>query len=177
MQNEEKGRRLPSPQPGSFGAAIHNSYMLGFWLGFISILFKLLNMDLAPSGPGYFFAALGVQSVGWAKFWANIFCVVAALPVSRASVEYCHLTGRNFVEDRIGFAKAGGQDIGFFSGLISIVVLIAIFSIVVPSWLSAWFRVPLIIVLSTMLGNKLSAFCARRVFTVLFGSNPIEFKM
>jgi len=128
--------------------------------------------DLAESRSGYFLLALGLSSVGWVKFWAFILFLVAITnPVSQAALEYYRVTGRTFVEDRIGFAKAGGQDIGTFAGLVSTTLFVVIFARVVPAFVMSWVRIPLLVMSSIVLGSWLARILSRQAFSVLFGNS------
>jgi hypothetical protein len=167
-----RGRALPPAQPGSFGAAVLNSYMWGFWLGVIYWLAGWFKADMAAGGSGYFFTALGISSTGWAKFWAVVLFLVATNTTSPAAIEYQRFTGRNFLQDRIGFAKAGGQDIGTMAGLVSTMFFLALFARIVPAFVFCWIRIPLLIVFSVLVGNWLARVLSRRAFTVLFGGSP-----
>ncbi len=171
MMNARRGRELPAPQPGTFGSAAMNSYMWGFWFGIGSFLSSWLSADLARGQSGHFLVALGLGSIGWAKFWTFILFLVSINPISQAVREYHRVTGRGFIEDRIGFAKAGGQDIGTFAGLVSTTSCVLIFAQILPTWVVSWVRVPLIIVSSLILGKWLARVLSRRAFAVLFGDS------
>jgi hypothetical protein len=170
--NARRGKGLPPSEPGSFGAALANSYMWGFWLGVCNFLNAGLTADLAGGRSGYLLLALGLSSVGWAKFWALILFLVATGSTSGALREYYTFTGRTFLEDRIGFAKAGGQDIAIFAGLASTTLFVVVFARLVPANVISWIRIPLLITSSLLLGNWLTRILSRRVFSVLFGKVP-----
>src|SRR5437879_5389459 len=136
--NAWRGKGLPQPEPGSFGAALANSYMWGFWFGVLSFLNTWVTADLAKGQSGHFLVALGISSVGWAKFWAFMLLLVATGSTPGAAREYYALTGRTFVGDRIGFAKAGGQDIGIFGGLAATTLFVVVFARLVPAQVISW---------------------------------------
>jgi len=169
--SEGRGRGLPPPEPGRFGAAPLNSYMWGFWMGILYWLVAWLKADMAQ-GSRYFLAALGINSVGWGWFWAVILLLMSINPTSEAVGEYYLFTGRTFVQDRIGFAKAGGQDIGMLAGLVSTSVLVVLFARVVPAFVISWIRIPVLIVTSIVLGKRVARILSRRAFSALFGFSP-----
>jgi hypothetical protein len=171
MMSARRGRALPPAEAGKFGAAVANSYMWGFWLGVLYFSGGWVRADLAERHSSYLLMALGITSVGWAKFWDFILFFVIMSPVGQALREYYRFTGRNFLEDRIGFARAGGQDIGTFAGLLSTAILLVIFAKVVPSFVISWVRVPLLVLTSLLLGSWLARIMSRRVFSVLFGDS------
>jgi hypothetical protein len=173
MPDKLRSRNLPPAEPGSFGGAVLSSYTLGYLLGMMLFASQLLAADVQRTDGGYFAAALGIQSTGWAELVAVALCLVMTSPVNAAAREYYRFTRRTFIEDRIGFAKAGGQDIGTLCGLIVIILIVIIFGTAVPPMVPGWIRIPLILALSNLLGRAAAAALSRRVFDVLFGP-PIQ---
>lgn len=169
MPSARSGRGLPPPEPGSFGATHLNSYMLGYWLGTIGVLFSMVGEDLGEGGGGLSRVVLGVESTAWAKFWAFALYLAIMAPTGRALAEYHHFTGRTFLEDRIGFAKSGGQDIAIFAGLASTAMVVVVVYFLVPAAVPSWIRVPAIFFVAIMLGNALAGALSRLVYSILFG--------
>lgn len=161
--------RLPPAQPSAFGGAVLSSYMYGYFLGLQGAMIAYLRHDMKPAGHQLFATALGLESTGWLIVWAIALHFVATLPVGAAARRYEQFTGRTYVADRIGFARAGGQDIGSLCGMLSVFLMIIVFATIVPSFLPAWLRIPALVILATWLGTRIAAALASRVFPTLFG--------
>ncbi len=169
---QTRSSRLPPAESSAFGGAVLNSYTYGYLIGLGWMAMAFLKADMKPEGHHYFLTALGVSSTGWATAWGIALCFVASVPVSAAALVYHRFTGRTFLADRIGFAKAGGQDIGSVCGSIAVIAVVAVFAALVPPVVPAWLRIPGIMISAAWLGSRAASALAWRVFTALFGPPP-----
>lgn len=174
MSDARRSNRLPPAQSSVFGGAVLSSYMYGYLLGLSWVVVAFLKADMGSGGHQYFPAALGVSSTRWATAWAVVLYCVSGLPVGAAARVYRRFTGRTYAADRIGFAKAGGQDIGTVCGSAAVIAVVAVFATLVPAVIPAWVRIPAIVVSAAWLGGKAATTLAWRVFSALFGPTPAD---
>lgn len=131
---------------------------------------------LANQWKAYVFSVLGAQGAwdGWKMLaYALLVWVVSATTISGASVTYTRFTGRVYTEDRTGFAKAGGFDVGRIMQVVVVVGLFGIFmaferlALLAPygNWRRPWVFAVLLLLLSF----PLSSIAARIVFRARFG--------
>lgn len=141
---------------------------LGAWVGLLG-LGKRWQPEL--------FDIIGAQST-WDP-WKTLAYVVLIMFVSNfamsgASVAYSTYTGRVYTEDRIGFAKAGGYDIGHIVQLVAVLLLLGIFAALdrVPflepygHWRRPWVFAVVLTFLSFLLGMAI----ASGVYRARFGA-------
>lgn len=174
MSRNSTGSTLPPPESGTFGGAIMHSYMWLFWCGALGVCFQFAKADLSADGAKWLWIAFGVSSSGWAWFWVVVCFFMSIQPVGAATRIYWRFTGRTYVDDRIGFAKAGGQDISSFSGLVAVVGVVFVFARYVPSGLFSWLRPVLLLLAVYLVGIYLASVITTKVLLTLYGPPKLQ---
>lgn len=156
------------PQGGGPGTAQRQAYTYPLPLIYNGLLFIFAIYDLSENGPRYLAKAFGLES-NWGIWICLLLGLVFAMfPVSVASVLYTKYTGRVYTEDRLGFARSGGQDIGTWSGLLTYTAVLWIFARdVSPDWLG-WFRPVAVLLITLVVGLILAAVIGNMVFARRF---------
>jgi len=156
------------PSGGGPGTAQRRAYTYPLPLVYNALLFIFALYDLSENG-----SRLLAKSFGVGSNWGIWLClllglVVAMFPVSITSVLYTKYTGRFYTEDRLGFARSGGQDIGTWSGLLAYTMTLWFFArFVSPDWLG-WFH-PVVVLLTTLvLGVMLATVVGNTIFASIF---------
>ena len=162
--NDEPPQRA---EPGRFGSANTQSYSYPFQVLAMVITGFFINQDLLPTGSGFLRVALGLEKSFWVWAWIFIgFMVSSGVISSFASYTYFRITGRAFTQDRIGYARAGAQDISFWIGLVVYLVAIFLFGRYVPAGLLGWAR-PFVVVIAASI---VSSFIGRRVVMQVYSN-------
>ena len=157
------------PEGGGFGSGILRSYTLIPSLIAITWLGTLVRKDLGDGGERLLSVALGIESEGWLRACVYIGPWIAVGVAKGVVLElYRQYTGYIYFEDRIGFAKSGGEDIGFWCGLLPFVGFVYLFAYVIDPGLG-FLRAVLIVIGSSVLGRLTASSLARRVFSALYG--------
>lgn len=145
------------PYGGEPGTAQRRAYTYPLFFTYYGLLFVFANYDLSENGPHYLAKAFGIESNWgvWVCFLLGI--VLTAFPVSVTSLLYTRYTGRVYTEDRLGFARSGGQDIGTWSGLLTYTAVLWIFARYISSNWLGWFH-PLAVLFIALTAGLILAF-------------------
>lgn len=160
---------------GRFGAAHVHSYTFVLSLLAGAALVAFAQADLRAGGDGHLRTAFGVQSNGrvWAAFVGGLF--VTTFPVSAVAMLYTRYTGLiAFRDDRVGFARSGGQDVANWGGLLTYVAVLYLFAAWVPAGLLTPLRWLAVLVATAVLGVRVSTGVAHRLFHAQFGPPRYE---
>lgn len=159
------------PEGGRFGSGIVSSYTYVLTLFAGAGIVYLAKKDLGPEGTRILSSAWGIDSNGWIWFWI-IAGMMLAITVPKAAVmeSYRRHTGFAYVEDRIGFSKAGGEDISFWSGFLTFVAVLGLFAFLLPGGALGMAQPFVIVIAICVLGSILARSIARAVFSAQFGS-------
>lgn len=155
--------QIADAKPGRFGSAVLNSYTWPILWTLQGVAFYLARDSQYVS---FFYGAFGVESTTSLYVVLILSLLVTSAPVSAAGIEYHRATGRYFTDDRIGFAKAGCQDLGQWSGFVafwSIAVLAGFFAPRVMGWA----RSVVILLVAVLLGCWVASALSRRVLGVV----------
>jgi hypothetical protein len=158
-----------NPEPGVPFSAESHAYT--YWLILIAWcgLWPLIRHDLGPDGSHILIRAYGL-SPSW-KLWTSVIVqfFLSGMTASAVSFTYHRFTGYHMVEDRIGYARAGGSDIANWCNLLINALVIFAFSYMVPAAMFGRLR-PFVLVVAGILSSVLVArFLATAVFRAQFG--------
>jgi len=157
-----------NPQDENVSKVLSKGYTFPFPVIFNIVLLIYAFYDLFLSGNRYLAIVFGIESDVWIMICVVAGIVATVTPVGMASLIYTRYTGKVYVEDRTGFVKAGGQDIGDWSGKLAYLIALVAFAQWIPVGWSGWFR-PIALLLSVvMAGNILAFIAANLVFSRLF---------
>ena len=155
---------------GALGTAQNKAYtrqlIMVVHLGFLAFLIY----DLWGGGSGILRAALHFES----KVWTAVFLLLAGwLPsgfaASAVSVAYTRYTGVTYVEDRLGYARSGGSDISYWTGLLSMFgALVVSYHWEVPG-LSSVVRSLVIVFSATVVAVIVASILSRLLFRLMYG--------
>jgi hypothetical protein len=135
-------------------------------LGFLAFLIY----DLWGGGSGILCAALHFKS----KVWTALFFVLAGwipsgFAASAVSIAYTRYTGVTYIEDRLGYARSGGSDISYWTGLLSMSgALVVSYQWEVPG-LSSVVRSLVIVFAATVVAMIGASIISRLLFRLMYG--------
>jgi hypothetical protein len=154
---------------GAIGSAQALAYTRSLIAG-VQFLYVALVIYDAWKGPGLLRAALHFES----KVWAVVYVLLAGwLPrgfaASAVGIAYTRYTGLAYVQDRIGFARAGGSDIAYWVGFLCFqAALVTSYAIGYPTW-TGLTRGLVLAVFATASSVFLSSLLSRALFSRMFG--------
>lgn len=158
-------------ESGVFGTAQLRSYT--YWLTMVisTELIAYIYYDTDAHGPHALSAAFGIPNGIW--IWA---CLVAPWLVSTVNVgfvanSYTQFTGRYYVHDRLGYAKAGGTDICYWSTFFALVATFYVFARLVPVGALGVFRPYVALLVFCIAARVLLVVGARSIFSALYRSS------
>ncbi len=161
MPKRAEGGQPGAAQLGSYTYALMASAYVG--------LGSLVRWDLDHGR--HLCTALGVQSNFAVWAWLVVGQGVTLLTSTGLVVAlYKHYTGREYVEDRVGYAKSAASDLNFWCTLATFAGLVWL-SAVLPPGLS-WFRAVLIVLVAAVLGRVLTGLACVAVFSALYAPRP-----
>lgn len=157
------------PESGRCGSANALSYT--YWVVIMAVCGAgwYIKHDTSPGGPHFIPCAYGVEP-SW-KLWTFLVVhgVLAAACVSVVAMTYHKFTGYDFVQDRIGFARAGGSDIANWVGLIVNGSFVAVFAFIVPPNYLGVMRPYVLIVIASFTAFAIARIVATVIFRAILG--------
>jgi len=154
---------------GGPGTEILKSYTYFLFIAAYGAFFWFARQDIKKGGPRHLTDALGIETNTWIIIYLIAAGFVFGIPQGLVAGLYYQYTGQRFENDRLGFAKSGGVDICFWSAFFVFLIVLYLFTYVVPP---LWFgnARPFVIFFFSLAGSLiLASKLARRVFTALYG--------
>lgn len=157
-----------NPQDKNVREVLEKAYTHPFPLLYYGMLLVYALFDLSSKGNHHLARAFGIES----DFWI-IICVIASIlaggmSVIMVSLMYTRYSGKLYLEDRLAFVKAGGQDINLWSGVLANLITLFAFARWVPVGWAGWFRPIALLIGIIVIGNTLAFFASHLVFSRLF---------
>jgi hypothetical protein len=133
--------------------------------------------DMSKGGGKYLSTAFGIDSNLWLTVALIIGGILSITGVSTASALYYQYTGRYYTQDRGGFARSGGQDLGFWSGFIIYILTIYLFSRFIPGDWLGFARPFALLIIAVVGGNMLAHYTVKRLYNMLFQMQRSEYQV
>lgn len=163
MQQEAKS--------GVFGTAQLRSYTYWLTLVITSEVIAYIYYDTGAQGPHALSAAFGIPNGFW--IWASLVAawLVTSVNVGFVAGLYTQFTGRHYVDDRWGYAKAGGADICYWSTFFALLITFYVFARLIPIGALGIFRPYIALLVFCIVARVLLEVGARSIFSALYRSS------
>lgn len=155
---------------GAIGSAQLKSYT--YWLTFVvgGEAVGFVYYDINQGGPHFLSTAIGIGNSNWLWVSVVIALFINSMNASIIANIYQEFTGLSYVQDRLGFAKAGASDINFWSTFLAFVGTIYAFESFVPAGALGIFRPFVVLLVFYVVARILLGVGAHLVFSTLYRS-------